>query len=113
MSEVQQHHVPFGHTPADGSNADQMAELASAKGCGAAGGHTGALYQDWTVIGIDPERVGAGPPDQHISRPGAVFTESWRYHLGLLNMTTGSFPEGFELEERSRDKDQHYARDYR
>lgn len=76
MSEVQQHHVPFGHTPADGSNADQMAELTRAKGCGAAGGHTGALYQDWTVIGIDPERVGAGPPDEHISRPGAVFTES-------------------------------------
>ena len=37
-------------------------------------GPCGALCQDWLGIEVDPERVGR-LPEQHISRPGAVFTE--------------------------------------
>ncbi len=51
------------------------------------------LCQDWTGIEVDPERVGSGPPDQHISRPGEVFTENTTAPLWLPeNLSVRFFP---------------------
>lgn len=73
VCQVQQHHVPLRHAPGHGCNADQVAEPGRRDAARRVA--IGALCQDWTGIEVDPERVGSGPPDQHISRPGVVFTE--------------------------------------